>query len=275
MPVATFVEADMKIPVYSLKGEVKRTINLSSAFSEKVRPDLIKRVVVAEESFLRQPYGTDPIAGMRSSAHYHGRRGRRNSMMNREMSRMARIHGSGYLHMRARVVPQAIKGRKAHPPKAEKVFEVKVNKKEKLKAILSAVAATADRDMVSSRGHRIEGLKHLPLVIDDSFQSLKKTSEVEKVMESLGLSDEISRAKEKKVRAGKGKNRGRKYKTKTGPLIIVADDKGISQGARNIPGVDVVDVKNLAVRMLAPGTHPGRLCIWTESAINRIEEMGG
>jgi large subunit ribosomal protein L4e len=262
----------MKIPVYSLKGEVKGSITLSKAISQPVREDIIKRAVVAEAASERQPYGTDPIAGMRSSAHYHGRRGIRHSMMNREMARMKRIHGSGFLTMTARTVPQAIKGRKAHPPKVEKVWEKKLNKKERAVAILSAISASSDRDIVESRGHRVEKVKHIPLVLEDGFQSLEKVKEVLETLEKLGLKEELERAKAKKIRSGKGVTRGRKYRKKTGPLIIVSEDKGISRAARNLPGVDVLEVGNLRVKNLAPGSQPGRLCIWTESALNKLEK---
>ena len=78
-----------------------------------------------------------------------------------------------------------------------------------------------------------------------------------------------------KVRAGKGKMRGRRYKKAKGPLIVVAKNEGILLGARNHPGVDVVLVDNLGVEMLAPGTHPGRLTIWTKGAIERLREIYG
>ena len=81
------------------------------------------------------------------------------------------------------------------------------------------------------------------------------------------------RAKEgKRIRAGRGKTRGRKYKKVKGPLLVVGEDQGISLGARNHAGVDVVVVENLNAELLAPGTHPGRLTIYTKSA---VEKLGG
>lgn len=260
----------MQAVVYGLNGKEKGRIDLPSVFSEKVREDIIRRAVLAEMSTTRQRYGSDPLAGQRSSAHYHGRRGRRDSQMNREMSRMKRIHGMGFLNMTARVVPQAVKGRKAHPPKAEKNWTLKINKKERRKAIESAIAATGDREMVSKRGHKIDGIKHLPLVVEDDMQKLKKTKDVLDVLVKLGLEEEIKRCTEKKVRAGKGKMRGRRYKIKKGPLIIVERDEGISKAGSNIPGVDVAEMGGLDVGMLAPGTHPGRLTIFTKSAIKKL-----
>jgi len=86
------------------------------------------------------------------------------------------------------------------------------------------------------------------------------------------LKEELERIKEKKVRAGKGKRRGRKYKRKVGPLIVISEDKGIVKAAKNLPGVDVCFVENLNVELLAPGGQPGRLTIWSNSAIEKLKE---
>ncbi len=262
----------MKTHIYSIAGEVKGDIDLGGLFKHSVRTDLITRAFLAEQSKFRQPYGVDPLAGKRTSAHYHGRRGIRQSMMNKEMARMPRIHGQGYLNFTARFVPQAIKGRKAHPPLAEKIWKQKINKKEMRKALLSAISATAMKDMVLARGHAINGL-NLPIVIEDKFEELKKAKEVADVFEKIGLKDEIKRVGKRKVRSGKGKLRSRRYREKKGPLIIVKEDKGIIAAAKNIPGCDAVTVKGLTINLLAPGSHPGRLCIWTKSAFEEAEKL--
>ena len=262
----------MKVPVYSLKGEVKGSRDFARAFSEPVRTDLINRAVVSEQSQDRQPYGTDPLAGKRTSAHYHGRRKVRHSMMNREMARMARIHGTGYLSMTARFVPQAVKGRKAHPPKVEKVWKKSMNKKEHMKALASAVSATGHKDYVVSRSHMAEGIKHIPLVIEDEIEHVKKLKEIDGILKTLGLESDMERAREKKVRHGKGTRRGRRYKRKKSVLIVVSDFRGIEKAAGNIPGVDVVRMSDLRVSHLAPGGMPGRLTLWTEGALEKIEK---
>ncbi len=190
--------------------------------------------------------------------------------MNRELARMKRIHGQGFLNLTARIVPQSIKGRRAHPPKPEKVWKLKINKKERRKALESAMAATKDREMVSKRGHKVNEVKNLPIVMEDDLQKLKKTKEVLEVLERMGLKEELERCETKKVRSGKGKMRGRKYRNKKGPLIIVEKDEGIVKAGENIPGVDVVERRKLDVDLLAPGTHPGRLTILTKSVIKEL-----
>ncbi len=262
-----------KVPVYSLEGKQEGEVDLGEVFSNDLRLDLILKGFIAEQSVLRQPYGTDPLAGKRTSAHYHGRRAIKHSMMNREMARAKRIHGTGYLHMTARFVPQATKGRAAHPPKVERVWEKKINKKERLKALLSALSAVSNSSLVITRGHEASGFKHLPIVFDDKFEELKSTKKVLELFNLLGLSSELERTSEKKIRAGKGTMRGRKYKKKKGILIVVGEDRGIGKAARNIPGLDVSTSKNLNVSLLAPGGNPGRLTVFTKSALENVKKL--
>ncbi len=263
----------MKIPVYALMGTQKGSITLGRALSKPVRPDMIKRVVQAEQAAMRQPYGADPEAGKKTSAHYHGRRGIRHSMMNREMARMKRIHGSGSLSMRARFVPQAVKGRKAHPPKAEKVWNKKVNKKERISALLSAASATLDKDWVQKRGYMTMHIKHVPLVVEDRLQEINVMKDAKQVMDNLGIMEELERFAKKSVRSGRGTMRGRRYKKKRGMLFVISEDKGIIRTVRNLAGLEVCEVRNLGVEMLAPGAEPGRLCVWTEGALKKLEEL--
>jgi len=259
----------MNMQVLSLAGKAGKEIALPKAFSRPVRKDLIKKAVLAEQSRERQAYGSDPLAGLRTSAHYHGRRDVKHTMMNREMARMARIHGTGFMHFRARAVPGVVKGRKAHPPKAAKVWELKINKKEWKSALYSAISATTDKELVSLRGHQIEGLA-LPLIVEDKLQALKKAKELLEALNALGLGKELERTEKKKTRAGRGKSRGRKTIRRKGPLIIISEDKGVSKASGSIPGVDVVPLSELKAEDLAPGTDPGRLCIWTPSAIEAL-----
>ncbi|MBL7206282.1 MAG: 50S ribosomal protein L4 [Candidatus Aenigmarchaeota archaeon] len=261
----------MKTVVYSVTGAKKGEINLASAFSKPVREDIIKKAVLSERNDDRQAYGANKTAGMRTSAHYHGRRGIRHSMMNREMARMKRIHDASFLGFAARIVPQATKGRKAHPPKSEKNWEQKVNKKEKTAALYSAISACSNKEIVKKRGHKIKEVNELPLVIESKIESLKKTKDIKNLLEKIGLKNELSRCREKKVRPGKGTRRGRKYTRKKGPIIIVKDDKGILKAGRNIAGIDVVSLKKLRVQDLAPGGDPGRICIWSEDATKEIK----
>ena len=125
----------------------------------------------------------------------------------------------------------------------EKNHHEKINIKERRFAIRSAVAATTDKEIVENRGHELGDLEQVPIIVEDDLESVKTTKQTREIFESLGVYDDIIRAKEgKRIRAGRGKTRGRKYKKVTGPLVVVGEDKGISLGARNHSGVDVVVV---------------------------------
>lgn len=265
------------VKIYGLDGNPKGEIELPKVFSFDYRPDLIKRAVLAIQSHKRQSYGTNVLAGKRSSAHYHGSRRlpMEQRMMNREMARMARIHGDSApgLSFRARVVPQAVKGRKAHPPKIEKKWWQKINNKERVLAVKSAIATTANFDLVKRR-HKIPEIE-LPIIVSNDIQNIKKTRDLKKVIDVLKLSDDLKKVKERKIRSGKGKMRGRKYKKKKSILFVVLENKGILNAIKNLPEVDVCFVNNLNVELLAPGTQAGRLTIWSESAIKKIGEIYG
>lgn len=268
----------MKANVLDLQGKNKDEITLPKVFSSKLRPDLIKRAFFVTQSKKRQPYGTDKMAGKRTSARYWGSRDlpQERKMMNREMSRLKRIFGDTApgMFMRGRFVPQAVKGRRAHPPKAEKCWDLKINEKERKLAIKSAIAATILKDVVKKRGHKI-GEISLPIIIDDSIDTLSKTKQVVELLIKIGLEKEMERGKIKKVRPGKGKMRGRKYKKKKSVLFVVDKNSSLVKAAKNIPGSDVCLAKDINVNVLAPGAHPGRITVYSESAIKKIGEIYG
>ncbi len=251
----------MMAKVLNLNGEVVEEIELPEVFNEEYRPDLIQRAVLAIQSHRRQPYGPSPLAGVDYSAENWG--------PGYGVARVPRIKTGS----RAVIVPQAVKGRRAHPPKVQKKWAKKINKKEMKKALRSAVAATANPELVSKRNHLFKG--ELPKVVTDDIQELSKTKDVIKVFEAIGVYDDVKRAAERKrQRAGKGKMRGRRYVLKKSVLLVIGNNKNskIMKAARNLPGVDVVQVKDLNVELLAPGAHAGRLTVWTKSAIEYLGE---
>ena len=185
----------MLVELKDLKGEVKKKIRLPPAFDQEFRPDLIKKAVLAIQSTRYQPHGAHPYAGIRTSAHSWG--------SGRGVSHVPRIKTGS----RAARVPQARGGREAHPPKVEKVLVEKVNKKEKRKALLSAIAATTKEDLVRARGHRFEA--KLPIVIEEAFEKLERTSDVIAVLQAAGVYPDVERARaSRKVRPAGGRYGG-------------------------------------------------------------------
>jgi large subunit ribosomal protein L4e len=166
-----------------------------------------------------------------------------------------------------------VKGRLPHPPKSEKVIRLNVNRKERRLAIASAIAFTADLEAVRGRGHRVEK-PTLPLVVSDDVETIAKTSELVSFLEKVDLGAELERVRNGTRRnAGKARLRGRAYKTRTGPLIVVTNDRGIGKAASSVPGMGVTRVDSLTVTQLAPGGVPGRLTLWTESSLGALAAM--
>ncbi len=246
----------MDINIIDLSGNTTKKIS-SSLFDESYRPDLIKKAVLAAQANRQQPYGPHMYAGMRTSAEGWG--------PGRGVSRVARLKNGS----KAARIPQAVKGRQAHPPKPEKDRTEKINDKERKKAIKSALAAAGNQELVTKRGHKFSA--QLPLIAVDNLAELTKTKDVKSFMEAVKVWDDIERAKDTTIRAGKGKLRGRRYKNTKSILIVTAEDKGIAKAARNLAGVDIVTFDQLNTELLAPGTHAGRLTIFTESAIAKLE----
>ncbi len=247
----------MDINIIDLSGNTTKKIS-SSLFDETYRPDLIKKAVLAAQANRQQPYGPHMYAGMRTSAEGWG--------PGRGVSRVARIKNGS----KSARIPQAVKGREAHPPKPEKDRTEKINDKERKKAIRSALAATGNLELVTKRGHKFSA--QLPLIAVDNLAGLTKTKDVKSFLEAAKVWDDIERAKDTTIRAGRGKLRGRRYKNTKSILIVTAEDNGIVRAARNLAGVDIVIFDQLNTELLAPGTHAGRLTIFTESAIAKLEE---
>jgi len=189
--------------------------------------------------------------------------------MGREMARLPREHGDTARFMRARLVANVVGGRRAHPPKVERNWTKKINKKERMFSIKSAVAGTANKELVAKRSHIFEG--ELPVVVADSVQKITKIRELMDFLKKIGMEKEMKRVKERRMRSGKGKLRRGKHKNKIGPLIVIKKDEGLGKACKNLAGLDFVEVGNLNAEMLSPGAHGIRLTIWSKSAIESLK----
>jgi large subunit ribosomal protein L4e len=255
------------IGVKSLDGKILREINIPNVFKTIVRPDVIKRAVLAVQSTRIQPKGRDPMAGKRTTAESFG--------VGRGIARIPRVKGRGTARAgQGAFAPGTIGGRVAHPPLSNKNIVKRINAKERRLAVRSAIAATAHKELVQQRGHTVQKIKQMPLVVDDKIEKLKTAKKLVETLKAIGLDDELNRIESgNKTRAGKGKLRGRRTKHIKGPLIVVNDDKEIRKAASNIPGLDVSHVTKLNAELLAPGAHLGRITVWGETAFKRLEEV--
>ena len=258
----------MKVPIYSVKGKAsKSSATLPAAFEEPIRLDLIRRAVRAARANRRQAYGAAKGAGFRHSVSWPGK--------GRGMARTPRKNGGGG---RGAQAPNTVGGRRAHPPKAEKEWDLKINSKEKKKAFRSALAATSQESYVSARGHELPNKTTLPYVVEDKIENIASDHEGESLtkramamLDGLGLSEDVDRSTEGRgIRAGKGKRRGRKYRTPKSVLVVLSENNGSERAFRNLSGVDVTTAKELNTELLAPGGDPGRLVIFSKAAVSAL-----
>ena len=248
------------VHVYSLDGNVVKTVELPGVFRSDIRVDLIRRAVTAFQANRRQPYGPGPQSGMRHSVRWSGK--------GHGVSRVPRIRGT----MIGAQAPGTVGGRRAHPPRPDKVWTKKVNEHERRLARNAAIAALKDAAMVASRGHRFDADLSLPIVVEDELEALEPESgmvrEGLKILKHLGLLADVERSKDgRHVRAGRGKMRGRRYRQPRSLLIVVKGPEKVRRLLGNLPGVEVVSPAALNAEILAPGGDPGRLTVFSEGAL--------
>jgi large subunit ribosomal protein L4e len=162
------------------------------------------------------------------------------------------------------------------PTKTWRKWHRKVNQNQRRYAVTSALAASAVAPLVMARGHRVEEVAEIPLVLSDSVNGVTKTANAEKILRKHGAFPDVDHAKNsRKIRSGKGKMRNRRHVMRRGPLVVYAQDDGISKAFCNIPGVELAHVDRLNLLDLAPGGHLGRFIIWTQGAFEKLNELYG
>lgn len=244
----------MKANVYSTNGSVLKNIVLPIFFSAAPRADLVKRAVLSEESKMYQPKGNFRLAGLLTSARYRGRKEDFGTVKNKGIPHLPHeVLPKGQLG-KVKRVPHAVKGRRAHPPKPQKKIVELINKKEYLLALASALSMSVHKDYVAARLHKKKLNIEVPIVLEGSFEKITKAADVLKLFEALKLDSLIEHSKKNGSKA---------------PLIVVSNSSS-TKAAANLAGVDVVKASELKVRDLAPGTHPGRLTLFSENAISEI-----
>jgi large subunit ribosomal protein L4e len=149
-------------------------------------------------------------------------------------------------------------------------------------ATASAIAASAVPALLLARGHRINTVPEVPLVISSTVfegAALVKTKLAAELLKAVGAGPDIVKVqKSRKLRAGKGKLRGRRHRQRRGPLVVYnpeTDGTHLVKAFRNIPGVETSSVFALNLLQLAPGGHLGRFVIWTSNAFAALDDIYG
>lgn len=260
-PVVTVLNAET--------GEASGSTCMPAVFTAPIRTDVVHSVYTNMSKNRRQPYAVARLSGMQSSAESWG--------TGRAVSRIPRVPGGGTHRSGQGAFGNMCRGgRMFAPTKIWRKWHRKVPLQQKRYAVVSALAASALPALVMARGHAIEDVAEVPLVIDNSVESMAKTSKAVGVLKRLGAYDDVERVKyTRKLRAGKGKMRNRRFRQRKGPLIVFDKDEGITKAFRNLPGVDYCKVDRLNLLQLAPGGHVGRFIVWTEGAVDKLDKIYG
>lgn len=245
------------------------TVPLPAVFKAPIRPDVVNFVYTNMAKNKRQPYAVSKLAGHQTSAESWG--------TGRAVSRIPRVSGGGTSRAGQGAYGNMCRGgRMFAPTKIWRKWHRKISVNQRRFATASALAASAIPSLVMARGHRIEKIQECPLVIDSAIESLCRTKAAVKLLEALKAYDDVQKVKDsKKLRAGKGKMRNRRFRQRRGPLVCYDEDLGISKAFRNIPGVELISVNALNLLQLAPGGHLGRFIIWTKNAFAKLDQLFG
>jgi len=257
--------------VHHEKGDAtKSSVCLPAVFKAPIRPDIVNFIHNEVAKNRRQPYSVSQAAGHQTSAESWG--------TGRAVARIPRVRGGGTHRSGQGAFGNMCRGGHMFAPtKTYRRWHRKVSVAQKRYAIVSAIAATGVPALVMAKGHRIDNIPEVPLVVTDKIQSFTKTKEAVCFLrrDVKAWTDVEQVYKSKRLRAGKGKMRNRRRIQKRGPLIIYDNDQGLTRAFRNIPGVDTIQVEKLNLLKLAPGGHVGRFCIWTESAFKKLDSIYG
>ncbi|KAL7526368.1 hypothetical protein ACHAXR_001453 [Thalassiosira sp. AJA248-18] len=257
------------VTVFSLSGEKSGETTLPAVMTAPMRPDIVQFVHTNMSKNNRQAYSVSPWAGKQVSASSWG--------TGRAVARIPRVGGGGTSRSGQGAFGNMCRGgRMFAPTKTWRKWHRKINSTQKRYAVASALAASAVPALVMARGHKVDDVPEIPLVMDTSIESAKKTSAAKDILASVGALADVDRASDsKKIRAGKGKARNRRYVLRRGPLIVYKSNDGVEQAFRNLPGVELCCVDRLNLLQLAPGGHMGRFCVWSQAALDALNDIYG
>jgi len=259
------------VSIQSLSGKAgAESLPLPSVFLAPIRPDIVRFVHTNMNKNRRQPYAVNDWAGHQHSAESWG--------TGRAVARIPRVSGGGNSRSgQGAFGNMCRKGRMFAPTRTWRKWHKRINTNQKRFAVASALAASALPALVMARGHKIDNVKEVPLVVDASIEAIQKTKDAVAALALIGAGEDVEKAKASHaLRTGHGKMRNRRYVARKGPLIVYAStDNVISKAFRNIPGVDLINVEKLNLLKLAPGGHLGRFIVWTKPAFEKLDAVYG
>ena len=258
------------VTVFSGARKSDNHVKLPSVFLTPIRPDLIQDVHTRMAKNKRQPYAVSKYAGHQSSAESWG--------TGRAVARIPRVSGGGTHRSGQGAFGNMCRGgRMFAPTKTWRRWHRRINLNQRRYAVASAVAASAVPSLVLARGHRIDRVPEIPLVVDNKLvDTIDKTKKAVQLLKSIAALKDVEKVKySRRIRAGKGKMRNRRFVQRRGPLIVYKENTPLIKACRNLPGIEFNNVKRLNLLQLAPGGHLGRFIIWTKDAFEYLEKVFG
>jgi len=243
-------------------------VQLPAVFTAPIRNDICQFVHTQMAKNSRQAYAVTRLAGSRYAAASWG--------TGRAVARIPRVSANGTSAGGAGAFGNMCRGgRMFAPSKVYRRWHRKINQHQKRYAVTTALAASAVPSLVQARGHKIENIAEVPLVVDNTVQGYTKTKEALAFLDAVKAMDDVSRVNESRhIRAGRGKMRNRRYVHRRGPMLVLPNSKG-QQAFRNIYGLDTANVNSLNLLHLAPGGHLGRFIIWSKDAFAQLDSIFG
>ena len=253
----------MKAQLFDSSGNKKSDVELPGVFSSVIREDLAAKLFEAEKEV--QPYSPWKEAGKRhvASGTISHRRHKWKGAYGKGISRVPRKRmwrrGTQFYWIGAEV-SSTRGGRRAHPPKGMHAPK-KINKNEARLGMNSAIASTASKEHIVERYSSLKEMKIAPFIIESVPV---KTKDVLSALRNIFGELFSLVLKNKVVRAGRGKTRGRKYKSNAGLLLVTSNDEDV-----RVNGIDVRRLNSLKIADIYP---LGRLALYTKKAIQELEK---
>ena len=258
------------VSIYSPEtAQVAGNVTLPAVFSAPIRSDVVHYVHTLMAKNSRQAYAVNIESGMQHPAESWG--------TGRAVSRIPRVPGGGTSASGQGAFGNMCRGgRMFGQTKIWRRWHRHISVGQRRFAVSSAIAASGVTALVMARGHKVDQVPEVPLVLGDECNSISKTKEIKAIFDRVGVMQDVTRSAEsRKIHSGVGKGRNRRYTQRRGPLVVYDVTEGIDKGVRNLSGCDMTSVDNLSLLDLAPGGHVGRFCIWTKAAFEKLDSLFG
>jgi len=167
---------------------VQSTVALPDVFLAPIRTDIIRTMHTYQRMNLRHPHSLFKFAAQQTAAESWG--------TGRAVARIPRVTGSGTHRAGQGAFGNMCRGgRMFAPKKLWRRWAHVIKKNEKKYAITGAIAATGVTALVMARGHRIDRISEVPLVVSDNVESYDKTKQAVEFLKRVKAMDDVLKVK--------------------------------------------------------------------------------